>query len=55
MEEAEKILSEKGVLPQQIESAPTFYVADSEDDTVLAFGTIQYEGKTFKIGTRTLN
>jgi hypothetical protein len=52
LEEAHIILSQDGVeLPAQIKCAPVFYVAEGTDNSVMAFGAINHNGKTFKIGT----
>lgn len=50
---AEKTLRFEGVsdLPKQINKTP-FYVAEAGDNTILAHGVIEYEGKEYKIGTK---
>jgi len=52
LDEARTILSREDVeLPAQIKSGPAFYVAEGTDDTILAFGAIEHNGKVFKIGS----
>lgn len=50
--EAEEILSAGAPLPQQIKSAPAFYVAEGTDKSILAFASLTHNGKSFKIGTK---
>lgn len=50
--EAEGILAKNQSLPQQIISAPQFYVAEASDDSVLAFTLLEHEGSNYKIGTK---
>lgn len=40
----------KQALPAQIPEAPTFYAAEQNDQTVLAFGTVLHNGRVYKIG-----
>jgi len=51
-DEAKKLLNQKVILPQQIISAPSFYVAEASDESVLAFALLVFEGETYKIGAR---
>ena len=37
-------------LPVQFKSAPEFYLAQADDQTVLAFVSITHEGVDYKIG-----
>lgn len=53
--EARNLLSEGGQLPKKLESAPLFYLAEAQDTEVLAFSTINQDGKVYKIGTKTAN
>lgn len=50
--EAKKILQGGGVLPCQITSAPHFYVAESSDKSIRAFGVVEHEDKQYKVGTK---
>lgn len=50
--EAEDLLRAGAPLPQQIKSAPEFYVAEATDKSILAFAALTHEGKRFKIGTK---
>lgn len=52
LNEAEEILHAGIPLPQQIKSAPAFYVAEGTDRTILAFAALAHKGKSFKIGTK---
>ena len=51
IKEAKEIISKGASLPQKITSAPHFYVADEEDETIIAFNAIEHEGSVYKIGT----
>ena len=39
-------------LPMQLPSSPVFYLAEAEDESVMAFGAISHEGVTYKIGVK---
>jgi len=52
LDEAQELLRQKVTLPQQITSAPSFYVADASDKSVLAFTRVVFEGKTYKVGVK---
>lgn len=53
---AQKILSFEGVenLPKQIGKKP-FYVAETTDVNILGHGTIERDGKEYKIGTKVVH
>lgn len=40
------------MLPKEIPSMPHFFIAESGDKTIQAFGGLSFAGKTFKIGTK---
>ncbi|WP_345793746.1 hypothetical protein AAG895_01210 [Thauera sp. JM12B12] len=40
----------KQALPAQIPEAPTFYIAEENDQAVLAYGTVFHERRMYKIG-----
>lgn len=47
------IILQKGFdLPQQIKSAPAFFVATGDDKTIQAFGGLVYKGVSYKIGSK---
>ena len=50
IDEAKELLNQKVTLPQQITSAPSFYVAEASDKSVHAVSRLVFEGKTYKIG-----
>ena len=52
LKEAEELLRSGEVLdaPRQIKSAPTFYLANAKDQTIHAFGVIEFNGTIYKIG-----
>ena len=56
LDEAKTLLGsreQKGLkLPVQLESASEFYLAESKDETVLAFTAFEVEGVEYKIGVR---
>lgn len=55
IQEAHAILSRENYeLPAQIMSAPAFYVAEKNDNTIWAFSAIRHGGEIFKIGTNKL-
>ncbi len=54
LDEAKEILQKGDSLPAQITSAPSFYVAEKDDDTVHAFGAVRHDGATYKVGTKVL-
>lgn len=52
IKEQAKILIQQGAaLPAQIKVAPHFYVAQHEDSSIRAFGSVEVDGAFFKIGT----
>lgn len=51
-EEASQLLrGGNAQLPAQLKKARLFFVAEQDDSTVMAFGTLNFEGKIYKIGT----
>ncbi|MDZ4780201.1 MAG: hypothetical protein SGJ19_08115 [Planctomycetia bacterium] len=57
LEEAKQLLARRSgtsaEMPIQLTSAPDIYVAEANDDTIMAFGAVRDEhGKSFKIGAR---
>lgn len=50
--EAEEILSTGQTLPQQIPSAPQFFVSLDTDETIHAFSAVKVNGAVYKIGTK---
>lgn len=51
IEEARGLLSQEDVvLPYQLHTAPSFWLAQSEDDQVIAFSAFEFAGKKYKIG-----
>lgn len=52
LKEAKQIVDRGDSLPQQITSAPAFFVAEGSDKTILAFGALLHNGKSYKIGTQ---
>ena len=55
VDEAQALLNQKVNLPQQITSAPSFYVAEASDASVHAVARLVFEGKTYKIGAKKQN
>ncbi len=56
--EAMELLSKPGFkdqLPIQLQTAPSFFLAEPSDKTVIAFESISYEGQSYKIGTLVQN
>lgn len=52
LDEAVKILQQQADLPQQISSAPNFYVARARDHSIHAVTVIKHEGIIYKIGAQ---
>jgi hypothetical protein len=52
IKEAKEIVTNGSPLPQQITSAPHFYVAEETDESVIAFNAIEHDGSVYKIGTK---
>lgn len=53
LDEATDLLAKpniKALLPMQLPSAPSFFLAEPNDKTVLAFGTVSFLGENYKIG-----
>lgn len=50
LDEAKTILSRQQDLPQQITSAPSFFVSHEQDASILAFTGIEHGGSIYKIG-----
>ncbi len=52
IDEAKTILSKRPELPQQITSAPSFFVSHEQDASILAFTAIELGGSIYKIGPK---
>lgn len=52
VDEAKTILSKRLELPQQITSAPSFFVSYEQDASILAFTAIEHDGSVYKIGPK---